>query len=235
HGDQAEAQIWLFADYELDWDHNNKDEALSKYLPPMLGSGDNVVKPKNHGRMNIVSHINITTNDSTQKTSIQKDSRIEMEKFIQELYLEPVSEETIEVISRSKEPDTQIRSENDKHVAIELAHLYQKARKAKKNTVHAKQEEILSWYYYAKGFEKRVDDILSICRNDKRADDLAIIQVYDEIWDCLSGISQLTKTQEKTPIPNKIYQPEASLRQYAIEHKMNPKEFSIITEAEKYK
>ncbi|CAG8615474.1 4657_t:CDS:2, partial [Diversispora eburnea] len=32
---------------------------------------------------------------------------------------------------------------------------------------------------------------------------------------------------------NKIYQPEASLHQYAIEHGMDPEKFSVITEAEK--
>ncbi|CAG8649706.1 3934_t:CDS:1 [Diversispora eburnea] len=32
-----------------------------------------------------------------------------------------------------------------------------------------------------------------------------------------------------------LYQPEASLRQYAIEHKMDPEKFSVITEAEKKK
>ncbi|CAG8623169.1 6531_t:CDS:2 [Ambispora gerdemannii] len=85
-----------------------------------------------------MSHINITTNDSTQKTSIQKDSRIEMQKFIQELYLEPASEESIEVISRNKEPDIPVHTENDKHIGIELARLYQKARKAKKNTITMK-------------------------------------------------------------------------------------------------
>ncbi|CAG8839993.1 6046_t:CDS:1, partial [Racocetra persica] len=83
-----------------------------------------------------------------------KDSRIEMQKFIQELYLEPVSEESIEVI-KNKELDISDHNENDKHIVIELAHLYQKARKAKKNTIYAKQEEILSWYYYAEGFERR--------------------------------------------------------------------------------
>ncbi|CAG8610144.1 2228_t:CDS:2, partial [Diversispora eburnea] len=33
--------------------------------------------------------------------------------------------------------------------------------------------------------------------------------------------------------PNKIYQPETNLYQYAIKHKMDPEEFSVITEAEK--
>ncbi|CAG8856664.1 30094_t:CDS:1, partial [Gigaspora margarita] len=36
-------------------------------------------------------------------------------------------------------------------------------------------------------------------------------------------------------VPNKtcLYQPESGLRQYAIEHKMDPEKFSVITEAEK--
>ncbi|RIB04479.1 hypothetical protein C2G38_677561 [Gigaspora rosea] len=146
------------------------------------------------------SHPHVT---ETKNDSIQKDSRIEMQKFIQELYLEPVSEESIEVI-KNKEPDISDHNENDKHIVIELAHLYQKARKAKKNTIYAKQEEILSWYYYAEGFERRVNDNLSICRNNKRADDLARIQVYDEIWDCLSGVSR-ENFRKQTQRAYKIY------------------------------
>ncbi|CAG8621387.1 10891_t:CDS:10, partial [Diversispora eburnea] len=43
------------------------------------------------------------------------------------------------------------------------------------------------------------------------------------------------KTQSPIPRtnPNKIYHPEASLRQYAIEHGMDLEKFSVITEAEK--
>ncbi|CAG8655716.1 14933_t:CDS:2, partial [Racocetra fulgida] len=51
----------------------------------------------------------------TKNDSIQKDSQIEMQKFIQELYLEPVSEESIEVI-KNKEPDISDHNENDKHI-----------------------------------------------------------------------------------------------------------------------
>ncbi|CAG8575931.1 9575_t:CDS:2, partial [Racocetra fulgida] len=71
-----------------------------------------------------------------------------IQKFIQELYLEPISEESIKVI-KNKEPNISDHNENNKHIVIELAHLYQKARKAKKNTIYVKQEKILSWYYYA--------------------------------------------------------------------------------------
>ncbi|CAG8790416.1 4803_t:CDS:2 [Dentiscutata erythropus] len=94
--------------------------------------------------------------------------------------------ESIEVINRNREQGI---LDNTKNEAIELARIYQNARKAKKNTIHAKQEEILSWYHYAKSFEKRVYDVLSNCKNTKRADDLARIQVYDEIWNCLSSVS----------------------------------------------
>ncbi|CAG8655951.1 24045_t:CDS:2, partial [Dentiscutata erythropus] len=58
------------------------------------------------------SHPHVT---ETKNDSIQKDSRIEMQKFIQELYLEPVSEESIEVI-KNKEPDISDHNENDKHI-----------------------------------------------------------------------------------------------------------------------
>ncbi|RIB15567.1 hypothetical protein C2G38_2192054 [Gigaspora rosea] len=111
--------------------------------------------------------------------------------------------ESIEVI-KNKEPDISDHNENDKHIVIELAHLYQKARKAKKNTIYAKQEEILSWYYYAEGFERRVNNNLSICRNNNRADDLARIQVYDKIWDCLSGVSR-ENFRKQTQRACKIY------------------------------
>ncbi|CAG8650049.1 11944_t:CDS:2, partial [Acaulospora colombiana] len=44
----------FFADYELDWGVNSDgDEPSPKYLPPTLGSRDNVAKPKNHRRTNI--------------------------------------------------------------------------------------------------------------------------------------------------------------------------------------
>ena len=108
-----------------------------------------------------------------------------MQKFIQELSLEFVLE-SIKVINRNREQGILDNTENE---AIELACMYQNARKVKKNTIHAKQEEILSWYYYAEGFKKRINDNLSFCRNNKKADDLARIQVYDEIWNCLSGVS----------------------------------------------
>lgn len=37
-----------------------------------------------------------------------------------------------------------------------LAHLYQQASLAEKNTIQVKQEEILCWYYYGKDFEKMI-------------------------------------------------------------------------------
>ncbi|CAG8556676.1 17037_t:CDS:2, partial [Acaulospora colombiana] len=137
------------------------------------------------------------------RSSDSPTSQTELPNFPEneELYLEPVSEELIEVVS--KEPDIPVHNENGKRFVIELAHLYQKARKAKKNTIYTKQEEILSWYYYAEGFEKRVD-ILSISRNNKRADDLARIQVYDEIWNCLSGVSR-ENFRKQTQRACKIY------------------------------
>ncbi|CAG8842148.1 27579_t:CDS:1, partial [Racocetra persica] len=58
------------------------------------------------------SHPHVT---ETKNDSIQKDSRIKMQKFIQELYLEPVSKESIKVI-KNKEPDISDHNENDKHI-----------------------------------------------------------------------------------------------------------------------
>ncbi|RIB20873.1 hypothetical protein C2G38_2302294 [Gigaspora rosea] len=139
---------------------------MTKYQPCNPGTHSYI----NENSYDSISLANITTNDL-----IQKDSRIEMQKFIQELSLE-FDLESIEVINRNREQGILDNTENE---AIELARIYQNARKAKKNTIHAKQEEILSWYHYAKSFEKRVYDVLSNCKNTKRADDLARIQVYD--------------------------------------------------------
>ncbi|CAG8557406.1 10652_t:CDS:10 [Cetraspora pellucida] len=75
-------------------------------------------------------------------------------KIVKNQNTEPASEESIKVISRNKESDIPVHTKNDKYIAIKLAHLYQKARKAKKNTVYAKREEILNWYYYIKEIEK---------------------------------------------------------------------------------
>ncbi|RHZ60172.1 hypothetical protein Glove_357g39 [Diversispora epigaea] len=59
---------------------------------------------------------------------------------------------------------------------------------AERNTIQAKQEEILCWYYYGKDFEKMVSEILSnpfgigaSCKNNKRTNDLARDQTYDEM------------------------------------------------------
>ncbi|CAG8641307.1 11676_t:CDS:2, partial [Diversispora eburnea] len=47
------------------------------------------------------------------------------------------------------------------------------------------------------------------------------------------AIQSLLEIQVSVPNKTRFYQPEASLRQYAIEHGMDPKKFSVITEAEK--
>nr|CAG8448974.1 8946_t:CDS:2 [Entrophospora candida] len=47
------------------------------------------------------------------------------------------------------------------------------------------------------------------------------------------AIQSLLEIQVSVPNKTHLYQPEAGLRQYAIEHGMDPKNFSVITEAEK--
>ena len=49
----------------------------------------------------------------------------------------------------------------------------------------------------------------------------------------LIAIQSLPETQGGIPNKTRLYQPEAGLRQYAIEHGMDPEKFSVITEAEK--
>ncbi|RHZ52562.1 hypothetical protein Glove_460g17 [Diversispora epigaea] len=47
------------------------------------------------------------------------------------------------------------------------------------------------------------------------------------------AIQSLPEIQVSVPNKTRLYQPETSLRQYAIEHGIDPEKFSVITEAEK--
>ncbi|RHZ49855.1 hypothetical protein Glove_510g17 [Diversispora epigaea] len=47
------------------------------------------------------------------------------------------------------------------------------------------------------------------------------------------AVQSLPETEERIPNKTRLYQSEAGLRQYAIEHEMDPEKFSVITEAEK--
>ncbi|CAG8649125.1 2444_t:CDS:1, partial [Paraglomus occultum] len=47
------------------------------------------------------------------------------------------------------------------------------------------------------------------------------------------AVQCLPEIQVSVPNKTRLYQPEAGLRQYAIEHGMDPEKFSVITEAEK--
>ncbi|CAG8795558.1 25456_t:CDS:2, partial [Racocetra persica] len=63
--------------------------------------------------------------------------------------------------------------------------------------MRAKLEEITSWYQYRKYFKKRLDDILpENQRNDKRANDLASGQIYDEMLQYLSAQLEKIKLSE---------------------------------------
>ncbi|CAH1768238.1 2527_t:CDS:2, partial [Entrophospora sp. SA101] len=47
------------------------------------------------------------------------------------------------------------------------------------------------------------------------------------------AVQSFLETQVRVPNKIRLYQPEAGLRRYAIEHGMDPDKFSVITEAEK--
>ncbi|CAG8649107.1 2443_t:CDS:2, partial [Paraglomus occultum] len=139
----------------------------------------------------------------SEQTSIdQKVTRNQMveQGLIQEL-TEFIIEESIEIKKSfylNDEKTATVRG---------LVHLYRKASLAEKNTIQAKQEEILCWYYYGKDFEKMVSEILSNplgCKNNKRANDLARGQVYDEMISHLSGITR-ENLRKKTQRIIKIY------------------------------
>jgi len=108
---------------------------------------------------------------SEQTPINQKVTRNQMveQGLIQEL-TEFIIEESIEI-------KKSFYLNDKKTVTVQsLVHLYQEASLAEKNTIQAKQEEILCWYYYGKDFEKMVSEILSnpfgigaSCKNNKRA------------------------------------------------------------------
>ncbi|RHZ43977.1 hypothetical protein Glove_784g6 [Diversispora epigaea] len=143
---------------------------------------------------------------SEQISIDQKVTRNQMveQGLIQEL-TEFIIEESIEI-------KKSFYLNDKKTVTVQsLVHLYQKASLAEKNTIQAKQEEILCWYYYGKDFEKMVSEILSNplgigagCKNNKKANDLARGQIYDEMISHLSGITR-ENLRKKTQRINKIY------------------------------
>ncbi|CAG8679151.1 33898_t:CDS:2, partial [Racocetra persica] len=86
---------------------------------------------------------------SEQTPINQKVTRNQMveQGLIQEL-TEFIIEESIEI-------KKSFYLNDKKTVTVQsLVHLYQKASLAEKNTIQAKQQEILCWYYYGKDFEK---------------------------------------------------------------------------------
>ncbi|RHZ87124.1 hypothetical protein Glove_40g37 [Diversispora epigaea] len=143
---------------------------------------------------------------SEQISIDQKVTRNQMveQGLIQEL-TEFIIEESIEI-------KKSFYLNDKKTVTVQsLVHLYQKASLAEKNTIQAKQEEILCWYYYGKDFEKMVREILSNplgigagCKNNKKANDLARGQIYDEMISHLSGITR-ENLRKKTQRIIKIY------------------------------
>ncbi|CAG8503640.1 3290_t:CDS:2 [Acaulospora colombiana] len=69
----------------------------------------------------------------------------------------------------------------------ELAHLLYQASKARKKSIKAKQEEILSWGRYSEKYEDRFIKLISENKNLK--DKTARTQIYNEMKPYLTGIS----------------------------------------------
>ncbi|CAG8763496.1 4346_t:CDS:1, partial [Racocetra fulgida] len=80
-----------------------------------------------------------------------------------------------------------INNEPSNSAPVELAHLLYQASKARKKSIKAKQEEILSWGCYSEKYEDRVIKITSENKNLK--DKTARTQIYNEMKPYLTGIS----------------------------------------------
>ncbi|RHZ81103.1 hypothetical protein Glove_123g109 [Diversispora epigaea] len=129
----------------------------------------------------------------SEQTSI--DQKVTRNQMVEQGLIQELTEF---IIVESIEIKKSFYLNDKKTVTVQsLVHLYQKASLAEKNTIQAKQEEILCWYYYGKDFEKMVSEILSNplgieagCKNNKRTNDLARGQIYDEMISHLSGITR---------------------------------------------
>ncbi|CAG8722705.1 17756_t:CDS:2, partial [Racocetra fulgida] len=105
--------------------------------------------------------------ETKQNTDIQeiKESKIDIQSLIQELFLETLKEDYIKIVN--------IEDSINNSPTIKLVHLFKKISLAEIITIQAKVDKIRSWYKYKKHFEKRFNNLPKNKRNDKRACDLA--------------------------------------------------------------
>ncbi|CAG8714479.1 4125_t:CDS:2 [Cetraspora pellucida] len=164
-----------------------------------LRSQDPILKPSDlsYNDQNLEKAESRDCVSSEQNTETQeiKESEIDIQPLIQELFLETSKEDCIKIVN--------IEDSISDSTTIKLVHLFKKISLAEINTIQAKVEEIRSWYKYRKHFEKRLDDLPENKRNDKRACDLASGGIYDEMLQYLSGISHASlrkRTQRTKPI-----------------------------------
>ncbi|CAG8586749.1 1075_t:CDS:2, partial [Ambispora gerdemannii] len=107
----------------------------------------------------------------------------------------PIKGETVEAMIDE--------DENNKNSAPKnLGVLYQKACRAEMRVMKANQEEVACWYYYGKGFEGRVEDILKNERGVR--DQSARNRVYNEIVQHSPGYLK-DNLRKKTHRAIKIY------------------------------
>lgn len=94
---------------------------------------------------------------------------------------------------------------NSSPVTEELAYLFHQVNIARKNSIKAKQEKILSWGRYSERFKDKVMKLRSEDKNLK--DKTARSQIYNEMKPYLSGVSDkyLHKITSKTRKINKLF------------------------------
>ncbi|RGB38262.1 hypothetical protein C1646_755988, partial [Rhizophagus diaphanus] len=99
---------------------------------------------------------------------------------------------------------TEIHS-NSSSIIEELACLFHQTSITRKNSIKAKQEEILSWGRYSEKFEDKVMKLRS--KNKNLKDKIARSQIYNEMKPYLSGVSDeyLRKITSKTRKINKLF------------------------------
>ncbi|RHZ69772.1 hypothetical protein Glove_278g41 [Diversispora epigaea] len=134
--------------------------------------------------------------DAQTRTSRQASPKITREQDKLQGLLQELSTPT-----KGETDEDDVEGSEDS-ISQSLARLYQKASLAEKRVTKANQDEILCWYHYAEGFEKKVKDITD--NNKKVKDQQARTQVYNFIIPHLPGVTK-ENLRKKTQKARNIY------------------------------
>ncbi|RHZ87881.1 hypothetical protein Glove_29g91 [Diversispora epigaea] len=144
---------------------------LEELMPPPLSCDMKTTSPKES-----IQNISQKSIGNSAEASTYVPSEV-VRGLLQGFLLNSIEGENIEIIN----------SEPSNSAPAELAYLLYQASKARKKSIKAKQEEILSWGRYSEKYEDRFIKLISENKNLK--DKTARTQIYNEMKPYLAGIS----------------------------------------------